>query len=423
MSASKPTNRTAYPTRELLEDLSIRFVVNAPTEELQDFERMLFLIEKAHWFYEDNVRPESLETLKSLSLLEFAECMFRSCDTLKPYEKHVAEIYKKFNAYKHTVPVHGAIILNCAMDRVLLVQGFKANSTWGFPKGKINKDERECACAAREVEEEIGFDVSGRLVEEDYLEATRGGQYSRLYIIPDVPESTCFMTHTKGEIGMIAWHDIAALPTSSNVKNADGLKYFLVGPFINPLKKWIKAHKKGDKKGSKSNSNIASSNALRTSSETLLSLLQPQRPKTGNPKKVDREATDPKKADKEATNPKKADKEAIDKKAAMHTSSSEHLQSLLQPQPQKPKPESASQKANKKSHKKADADTSSSSSSDHLVSLLQPQPQRKTRHSPPSADSTPGAFTAWLDFKLDKEQVMAPLLRALEVYKGNKEHA
>jgi hypothetical protein len=41
---------------------------------------------QAHWFYEDNVRPESVETLKSLSLLEFAECMFRSCDTLKPYE-------------------------------------------------------------------------------------------------------------------------------------------------------------------------------------------------------------------------------------------------------------------------------------------------------------------------------------------------
>jgi hypothetical protein len=133
---------------------------------------------------------------------------------------------------------------------------------------------------------------------------------------------------------------------------------------------WIKAHKKGDKKGSKGNSNIASSNALRTSSETLLSLLHPQRPKTGNPKKVDKEAINPKKADKEATNPKKIDKEALDKKASMHTSSSEHLQSLLQPQPQKPKPESASQKANKKSHKKADADTSSSSS-DHLVSLLQ----------------------------------------------------
>ena len=40
----KPTN--GYPSKELLEDLSIRFVVNAPKEELQDFERMLFLIEK-----------------------------------------------------------------------------------------------------------------------------------------------------------------------------------------------------------------------------------------------------------------------------------------------------------------------------------------------------------------------------------------
>jgi hypothetical protein len=106
---------------------------------------------------------------------------------------------------------------------------------------QINKDERECACAAREVEEEIGFDVSGRLVEEDYLEATRGGQYSRLYIIPDVPESTCFMTQTKGEIGMIAWHDIAALPTSRCVTKgvpcslATPMQELCVSIFLSPL--------------------------------------------------------------------------------------------------------------------------------------------------------------------------------------------
>ncbi|XP_074058001.1 uncharacterized protein LOC141498797 [Macrotis lagotis] len=35
--------------------------------------------------------------------------------------------------------------------RVLLVQGYLAKSGWGFPKGKVNKEEAPCDCAAREV--------------------------------------------------------------------------------------------------------------------------------------------------------------------------------------------------------------------------------------------------------------------------------
>ena len=49
----------------------------------------------------------------------------------------------------------GAIILNPVLDKCLLVKGWSKNATWGFPKGKINKNESEIACAAREVHEEV----------------------------------------------------------------------------------------------------------------------------------------------------------------------------------------------------------------------------------------------------------------------------
>jgi len=47
-----------------------RFVLNVPKEDLQSFERILFLVEYAHWFYEDN-SVENNPSLKSLSLKEF----------------------------------------------------------------------------------------------------------------------------------------------------------------------------------------------------------------------------------------------------------------------------------------------------------------------------------------------------------------
>ena len=50
--------------------LCSRFVLNVPKEDLQSFERILFLVEYAHWFYEDN-SVEKNPSLKSLNLKEF----------------------------------------------------------------------------------------------------------------------------------------------------------------------------------------------------------------------------------------------------------------------------------------------------------------------------------------------------------------
>lgn len=52
---------------------------------------------------------------------------------------------------------------------MLLVQGYLAKSGWGFPKGKVNKEEAPHDCAAREVSEilskviEIYLRVNGRV--------------------------------------------------------------------------------------------------------------------------------------------------------------------------------------------------------------------------------------------------------------------
>lgn len=242
------------PSADLLEELAARFVLNCPEEELDSFERILFLVEQAHWYYEDFVREEQ-RNLKGMKLREFAELMFNKCSTLKRYKGKVDEIYKKFTNYKFSVPVGGLIILNPTLDKCVMVKGYKSGSSWGFPKGKINKDEPEVECAAREVLEEVGVDFSGLVREEDSIVVHRVvdhetglKQRSRLFIVPGVSEQTHFATQTRKEISQIAWHPLTMLAKE------EGKKYFFVKPFVQPLLKWIKQYKKsaataGDRDG------------------------------------------------------------------------------------------------------------------------------------------------------------------------------
>ncbi|XP_021771042.1 mRNA-decapping enzyme subunit 2-like [Chenopodium quinoa] len=241
-SSSAPL-KNGLPPQELLDDLCSRFVLNVPKEDQQSFERILFLVEYAHWFYEDNT-VEKNPSLKSFTLKEFTSLMFNSCEVLKPYVPHIDDIFKDFTSYKVRVPVTGAIILDKAYERCLLVKGWKGTS-WSFPRGKKNKDEEDHACAIREVLEETGFDVSELLDKDEYLEVIFGQQRVRLYIIAGVSDDTSFAPQTKKEISEIAWHRLDDLqPASDEVisRSVTGLKLYMVTPFLKSLKTWIAKH-------------------------------------------------------------------------------------------------------------------------------------------------------------------------------------
>ncbi|KAK6933361.1 NUDIX hydrolase domain [Dillenia turbinata] len=242
-SSSAPL-KDGLPPQELLDDLCSRFVLNVPKEDQQSFERILFLVEYAHWFYEDN-SVEKNPSLKSLTLKEFTSLMFNSCDVLRPYVAHIDDIFKDFTSYKVRVPVTGTIILDETFERCLLVKGWKGTS-WSFPRGKKNKDEEDHACAIREVLEETGFDVSKLLIKEEYLELIFGQQRVRLYIIAGVKDDTAFAPLTKKEISEISWQRLdELLPASDDVisRGTTGLKLYMVAPFIKSLKAWISAHR------------------------------------------------------------------------------------------------------------------------------------------------------------------------------------
>ncbi|KAK0640073.1 mRNA decapping complex subunit 2 [Lasiodiplodia hormozganensis] len=241
-----------------LDDLCVRFIINLPKEELESVERICFQVEEAHWFYEDFIRPLD-PSLPSMSLKQFCLLIFQHCPLFSEYaETYYSAAYSEFLAYKTRVPVRGAILLNDAMDHVVLVKGWKKGARWSFPRGKINKDEDDLDCAVREVYEETGFDAKEAGLIKDasqmkYIEVSMREQHMRLYVFRGVPMDTYFEPRTRKEISKISWYKISELPTLKKKQNqghgaGENLykenMFYMVAPFLGPLKNWIKQQNK-----------------------------------------------------------------------------------------------------------------------------------------------------------------------------------
>ena len=180
------------------------------------------------------------------------------------------QAFEEFLMYKNRIPVRGAIMLNHAMDSAVLVKGWKKQAAWSFPRGKISKDEDDLDCAVREVYEETGFDIreAGLVPNADeakYIDIPMREQHIRLYVFRDVPMDTHFEPRTRKEISKIDWFKLADLPAfrKKNVnpvdhaevaKNAN--KFYMVAPFLVPLKKWVQQQKQADTRRIVSNDNV-----------------------------------------------------------------------------------------------------------------------------------------------------------------------
>lgn len=272
---------------DALDELCMRFLNNLPESEYLEFERLFFAVEAAHWFYDDFHREENTQ-LPKLKLLEFAQRIFAHSPLLQPHAADVDALFAKFRAYKHAVPTYGAAMLSPDLLSVLLVQAWGKNAKWGFPKGKIAKDETELEAAAREVYEETGFDFMTVLdpnSEKDpvFIDSYMGGKLCRIFVIPDVPEDTVFETRTRKEISNIAWVPVASLP-DPQAKNGDdntpagssnsgrqkwpAKSFWLVSQYVPKIRSYIKRRRKrGAAAGQISQRSLAAS---------------PQRPKKSN---------------------------------------------------------------------------------------------------------------------------------------------
>lgn len=139
------------------------------------------------------------------------------------------------------------------MKQCLLVQSFFAKNSWSFPKGKVNENEDPLKCAIREVYEETGFDCGHLVNANDFIEGqTSNYQYTRLYIVKNVPIDTKFCPRTRNEIKDCSWFSVDLLPTNRNDEGYMRLdrkiranSFYMILPFISKLKHWIMNERMG----------------------------------------------------------------------------------------------------------------------------------------------------------------------------------
>lgn len=229
---------------EILDDLCSRFIINIPEEEREDPVRLCFQVELAYWFYLDFYCPEN-PMCPQCSMREFTQMIFHHVPSLREHLPDLDHILNRWKEYKMAVPTFGAILIDESLENVLLVQSYWAKATWGFPKGKVNEEEEPHICAAREVLEETGYDITPLLSKNEFIERQIHDHVTRLYIIAGVPMSTQFSPRTRKEIGSIEWFAIADLPASKRDQSplsSLGLNvnaFFMVMPFVKKIRKWV----------------------------------------------------------------------------------------------------------------------------------------------------------------------------------------
>lgn len=186
------------------EDIHSRFLSTLPVEELESFDRLFFHLQEASWFYSDFYTDRD-STLPRMTLKTFCRSFFQYSPFLQPHFPQFEELFNNFKEYLGEVPVCGCILLTPDLKKCLMVRGWKCN-TWGWPKGKINRDESE---------------------------------------VPGVPENTSFETHTRKEIEEIKWFKITVLEKAMQRDQAQStpgkkrFRFFGVRPLLSRLQSWI----------------------------------------------------------------------------------------------------------------------------------------------------------------------------------------
>ena len=231
----------------VLEELAGQFIHPLPPNIKEDPVMVCFFIEEAFWNFIKNYLCDD-SYVKERTLNEFASQMFRHIDFLREHVDFVDSVIEEWQYYKSRIPTFGGILLNCTLDKVILVKS--AKGFWGFPKGKINEFEEPEECAAREVMEEVGLDIKSSINKKEFVEKHESNHSSRLYIVPGVRESTELKPSCPYEIMSIKWFDLESIPShvqdESRRSQRDGVsacKFFHVIPFMREILEWVKEEK------------------------------------------------------------------------------------------------------------------------------------------------------------------------------------
>ena len=226
----------SIPARILLE-LEGKFISNIAEKHMSNNMILMSKMCEAYWYF-----MKTHYQLGYIGRKHFVHQLFNYIPYLRRPFYEIDEIYAKHTYFKLTVPSIGAVIFNESLSKVMIVRDFKGR--WTFPCGKLEVDETDEECATREVEEECGIQISGKIKKELYLhnwwktywEQRFFPKYIKLFLIKGIPEYTKATISNQYESNAVIWASLEFL-SDPNLAN------FMIHDFLPMIKKWIKENK------------------------------------------------------------------------------------------------------------------------------------------------------------------------------------
>ena len=165
---------------DLLDDLSCRFFLNLPPEQLSDISIMV-QVQESYWFLIDNWAyfreiysktlaahnvPWDLKTFIMFYKKWFQDKFVLSSALFDLMWSNYIDIHYK------QIPIAGVVLFYYSREekdfQVLMIEG-KTSQRWGFPKGKLNFGETWLQCATREMKEETSWNGLQLLIQNKFV--------------------------------------------------------------------------------------------------------------------------------------------------------------------------------------------------------------------------------------------------------------
>lgn len=201
-------------TKDIIDSLLVRFVLNFPESELED-KRLLFRFRNAYWYYLDyltdnKTKKRGKKHKSEISEKAFFQEMHKVLTNLGMPLRNFEDLYEDYQEYDKMIGRSGAVIMNRRMSKTVLVK--HKVGLYGFPKGKMHQGENFEDCAVREVSEETGLDISGKIkknwnIEVDYV----GGEKNVYFVVNRFNGDEILKPIGNSEIDSVEWFDLKDL--------------------------------------------------------------------------------------------------------------------------------------------------------------------------------------------------------------------
>ena len=229
-----PRGTPAPPVEAVLQLLADVFMPKASESLHQDDAWRYYMLpaQDAWWYYIDVYYRKFRPQMEELDFRAFVLRIWRYVDAGSYGTAEAARFVDTFTKETRRIPCAGVVVLNSALDEILLVLGTWSNAKWGFPKGKLKEGEAVCEGAIRETEEEIGVNVRPFIVDGVSARHEFCGRDITLFLAVGLSTRAKCVSRTRHEIAEIRWHKLAAV-------RAHRARYPLLVPFLKLIDEWI----------------------------------------------------------------------------------------------------------------------------------------------------------------------------------------